>query len=122
MTIDGIVAPHNILYIAAHGVVWYHSFGSFGVESVGTGDSMAVVVHFRNGTNQKLAQAQNAAWVSNPASRHYDGVTPRWLVCRNKRGEVLGTFQEADVAGFRIEQVRNASRFRVPRLKRQSRV
>jgi hypothetical protein len=78
---------------------------------------MPVVVHLKDGTNKELRLAQTCAW---ELSSNGLG-SPRWLVCRNYRGEVLGTFKESDVNGFRIVPAEKR-RLRLPKILRRSAV
>jgi hypothetical protein len=73
---------------------------------------MPVVVHLKNGQDKELRLAHSCAWISRPAGQS----GPRWLVCKNERGEVLATFEEPEINGYRIEPAKS-KRMRFPTLR-----
>lgn len=65
---------------------------------------MPVVVHLKNGQTADLRFAESCSWrpASTPPSRN--DVAPRWLVCRNGRGDVIATYKEPDIMGYQPQQ------------------
>lgn len=83
---------------------------------------MSVVVHLRNGRNQELRQAFSCNWTSAPAGNNAGNPAPRWLVCQNQRGDVIATFPEPEIAGFKRTQPEKRTRIRFPRIWNRSAV
>ncbi len=79
---------------------------------------MPVVVHLKNGRQKELPIAQSCTW--SPAATRQTGrdPVPRWLVCKNERGETVGTFEEHDVIGFNVTAPAAKSRVRIPAWKK----
>jgi hypothetical protein len=82
---------------------------------------MPIAVHLRNGQVEELRAAQSCSW--NPASTRQvrDAATPRWLVCRNERGDVIATYKEWDVVGYQAKPAGKAKRFVLPALRKSQR-
>jgi hypothetical protein len=79
---------------------------------------MPVVVHLSNGQVDNLRMAKSCSWSPSAATQPGTPPQPRWLVCHGERGEIIATYKEASVNGFRVEQVQRSPRFRFPSWKK----
>lgn len=77
---------------------------------------MSVVVHLKDGRNQEVRQAHSCSWSSVPAGNNGVIPAPRWLVCRNERGDVIATFHESDISGYKIAPGQKQPRVRFPKV------
>lgn len=77
---------------------------------------MSVVVHLSNGQVAELRSAKSCSW--SPSFDRPAGApeTPRWLICRNERGEVVATYKEPDIKGYQPQSPQQLRRFRFPSL------
>ncbi len=76
---------------------------------------MPIVVHLRNGQVEELRAAHSCSWSPAQASRAGSKHSPRWLVCRNQRGDVVATYQESELVGYQVRnQKSSAKRFTLP--------
>jgi hypothetical protein len=76
---------------------------------------MSVVVHFKNGKVDELREATTCTWSPKISGEPGLPISPRWLVCRNKRGEIVATYEEPSINGFQIQPPRTARRLSLPR-------
>jgi hypothetical protein len=80
---------------------------------------MSMVVHLRNGRVEEIRDATTCSWnPKDPGSSAGHG-SPRWLICRNRRGEIIATYEESDIKGFQPKPERSARRFSFPLFRRQ---
>jgi hypothetical protein len=77
---------------------------------------MPVVVHLKNGLDKQLRLAHSCAWIARPSGQ----AGPRWLVCKNERGDILATFEEPEINGFRIVPPAKTPRLRFPRFRNRT--
>lgn len=77
---------------------------------------MPVVVHLKNGRNQEVRLASSCSWSSVPAGKSAKIPSPRWLVCRNDRGDVIATFHESDITGYKLTPRQEIPRSRFPKV------
>lgn len=83
---------------------------------------MSVVVHLRDGRNQEVRQAYSCNWTSAPAGNSLKRPAPRWLVCHNQRGDIIATFPETEIAGYKKTQPQKRARVRFPKIWNRSAV
>jgi hypothetical protein len=75
---------------------------------------MPVVVHLSNGKVENLRLAKSASWSPPASAQSSKHPVPRWLVCYGGRGEVVATFRESDVNGYKVERSIQSHRIRFP--------
>lgn len=75
---------------------------------------MPVVVHHRNGQVMELPVAKTCSWKSAATGQATVDNVPRWLECRNERGDVVATYREPEVVGYKVLRGRSIPRFRIP--------
>ena len=81
---------------------------------------MSVVVHLRNGQIAELQTASSCTWTPAAGKKSGNEVPPRMLVCRNERGNVVASYKEPEVIGYRKQPVQSVRRFRFPTLRRKA--
>lgn len=77
---------------------------------------MSVVVHLKDGRNQELRQAQSCSWSAAPTGNTTKSPGPKWLVCRNERGDIIATFPEAEISGYKLTPQQQKVRVRFPKI------
>ena len=75
---------------------------------------MSVVVHLKNGQIAELQSASSCAWTPAAGKTFGNEVPPRILVCRNDRGNVVASYKEPEVIGYRKQPVQSVRRFNFP--------
>lgn len=77
---------------------------------------MAVTVHLRNGEISEHKAATACSWKTMGASSGPGSDQPRWLICTNERSDVIASYRESEVNGFRPQTVK---RFSFPSIRKQ---
>jgi hypothetical protein len=78
-------------------------------------NKMSVTVHMRNGQINEHKAATSCIWKSIGSSSTPSAHQPRWLICTNEKGDVIASYQESEINGFRPQTVK---RFSFPSVRR----
>lgn len=76
---------------------------------------MPVTVHLRNGQVDEHKAATSCSWKSTGSSKTPRADQPRWLICTNDKGEIVASYKESEINGFRPQTVK---RFSFPSVRR----
>jgi hypothetical protein len=77
---------------------------------------MAVQVHLRTGQIAEHKAATACSWKTLGVGTEGRSDEPRWLICTNEKGDVIASYRESDINGFRPETVK---RFSFPSIRQQ---
>ncbi|TVR76445.1 MAG: hypothetical protein EA415_01175 [Sphaerobacteraceae bacterium] len=77
---------------------------------------MSVTVHMRNGQSFEHQNASTCTWKQIGSKNLIRADQPRWLICTNERGDIVASYQENEVNGFR-RQNQTAKRFSFPSIR-----